>query len=110
MGGIDLHTHTLYSDGTFTPRALLELARDRGLETVAVTDHDSTMGITEAFDAGHALGIEVIPGTELSTIHRGEGVHLLCYLMDLGHTDLVAELQRLRDDRFSCGEGMVVKL
>jgi predicted metal-dependent phosphoesterase TrpH len=110
MGGIDLHTHTLHSDGTFTPRALLELARERGLDTVAVTDHDTTNGLPEAFDAGRRLGVEVVPGAEFSTLYRGEGVHILCYLMDLSNPEFVAELRRLRDDRFTRGERMVQKL
>jgi len=110
MPGIDLHTHTVYSDGTFTPTELIALARDRRLDTVAVTDHDTTNGIVEANAAGTEVGVEVVPGVELSTVRDGEGVHVLCYLMDLGHPEFMAELQRLRDDRFSRGERMVSKL
>lgn len=110
MPGIDLHTHTVYSDGTFTPRELLELARHRSVDVVAVTDHDTTNGLIEATASGEELGIEVVPGVELSTVHHGEGVHMLCYYMDPLHPELMAELQRLRDDRFSRGERMVRKL
>ena len=110
MPGIDLHTHTVYSDGTFTPAELISLARDRGLETVAVTDHDTTTGLVEAAAAGAEAEVEVVPGVELSTVRNGEGVHILCYLMDLAHPEFLAELQRLRDDRFSRGERMVKKL
>src|SRR6266508_4374049 len=110
MPGIDLHTHTVYSDGTFTPPELISLAHDRGLETVAVTYHDTTTGLVEAAAAGAEAGVEVVPGVELSTLRDGEGVHILCYLMDLAHPEFMAELQRLRDDRFSRGERMVKKL
>jgi predicted metal-dependent phosphoesterase TrpH len=110
MPGIDLHTHTIYSDGTFTPKELLELARERGLDVVAVTDHDTTDGLQEARSAGDELGVEVVPGVEFSTVREGEGVHVLCYFMDPSHPDLTAELQRLRDDRFTRGERMVRKL
>src|SRR6266542_4353302 len=110
MPGIDLHTHTVYSDGTFTPPELISLARDRGLETVAVTDHDTTTGLVEAAAAGAEAGIEVVPGVELSTVRDGEGVHILCYLMDLAQPEFMAELQRLRDDRFGRGERTVRKL
>src|SRR6266542_6920464 len=110
MPGIDLHTHTVYSDGTFTPAELISLARDRGLETVAVTDHDTTTGLVEAAAAGAEAGVEVVPGAELSAVRDAEGVHILCYLMDLAHPEFMAELQRLRDDRFSRGERMVRKL
>ena len=110
MPGIDLHTHTVYSDGTFTPTELIALARDRGLDRVAVTDHDTTNGIVEAGAAGAEAGVEVVPGVELSTVRDGEGVHVLCYYMDLAHPEFMAELQRLRDDRFGRGEQMVRKL
>jgi 3',5'-nucleoside bisphosphate phosphatase len=110
MPGIDLHTHTVYSDGTFSPRELLELARHRGLDVVAVTDHDTTDGLAEAFASGEEMGVEVIPGVEFSTVREGDGVHILCYLMDPSHPELVAELRRLREDRFSRGERMVGKL
>lgn len=110
MSGIDLHTHSVYSDGTFTPAELLELGAERGLSTVALTDHDSTAGLPEAFEAGARFDIEVIPGVELSTVRDGEGVHMLCYLMEPSHPPFAAELARLREDRFSRGERMVAKL
>jgi 3',5'-nucleoside bisphosphate phosphatase len=110
MAGIDLHAHTLYSDGTFTPRALLELARDRGLDTVAITDHDTTAALPEAEAMAGGLGVDVIPGVEFSTLYHGEGVHILCYHMDPSNPEFAAELQRLRDDRYTRGERMVVRL
>jgi predicted metal-dependent phosphoesterase TrpH len=108
--GIDLHTHSLYSDGTFTPTELVSLARDRGLDTLALTDHDTTNGLMEAAAAGAELGVEVVPGVEFSTVQEGGGVHILCYFMDPSNRELMAELQRLRDDRFTRGERMVVRL
>jgi 3',5'-nucleoside bisphosphate phosphatase len=110
VAGIDLHTHSLYSDGTFTPRELLELARERGLGTVALTDHDTTNGLAEAAAAGEESGVEVVPGVEFSTVYNGEGVHILCYFMDPAYPDLMTELRRLQDDRFRRGELMVERL
>ena len=110
MPGIDLHAHTNYSDGTFTPREAVALAADRGLDVLAVTDHDTTAGLAEAFEAGIELGVEIVPGIEFSTIYRGDGVHILCYYMDPGRPELSAELERLRGDRFDRGERMVAKL
>jgi predicted metal-dependent phosphoesterase TrpH len=107
---IDLHVHTLFSDGTFAPRAVVELARDRGLSTLAVTDHDTLEGLPEAFEAAAELGLEIVPGVEFSTVADGEGVHILTYYMDLEHQELTAELERLREDRFTRGERMVAKL
>lgn len=110
MAGIDLHTHTRYSDGTFTPEELVALARERGLEAIAVTDHDTVDGLPQAAEAGARLGVEVVPGLELSTVHQGQGVHVLCYFADPEHPALRAELQRLREDRYRRGERMVAKL
>jgi 3',5'-nucleoside bisphosphate phosphatase len=107
---IDLHVHTLYSDGTFTPRAVVQLARDRGLSTIAVTDHDTLDGLPEAFESGAELGVEVVPGVEFSTVTDGEGMHILGYYVELEHDEFVAELGRLREDRFTRGERMVAKL
>lgn len=110
MGGIDLHTHTNRSDGTFAPAELVELASRRGLDIVAITDHDTMDGIDEAAAAGDALGVEVVPGVELSTEYQGTSVHVLCYWMDPADEALQAELHRLRDERFRRGELMVERL
>ena len=77
MGGIDLHTHTTFSDGTFTPKELIALARERALSAVAVTDHDSVDGLHEALAAAGNRGPEVVPGVELSTVHEERGGHVL---------------------------------
>ena len=110
MGRIDLHTHTNRSDGTFTPPELVRLASRRGLEVVAITDHDTTDGLEEATGAGRDLGVEVVPGVELSAEHQGTSVHVLCYWMDPEDEGLQAELVRLRSERFLRGEAMVEKL
>ena len=110
MPGIDLHTHTVYSDGTFTPAELVALATERGLDVVALTDHDTTDGLAEADTAAAAAGIELVPGVEFSTVREDEGMHVLCYFMDPANAEFRAELQRLQDDRFTRGERMVAKL
>jgi 3',5'-nucleoside bisphosphate phosphatase len=110
MGRIDLHTHTNHSDGTFTPPELVRLASQRGLEVVAITDHDTTDGLEEAIGAGRELGVDVVPGVELSAEHQGTSVHVLCYWMDRENEGLQAELVRLRSERFLRGEVMVEKL
>jgi predicted metal-dependent phosphoesterase TrpH len=110
MPGIDLHTHTEHSDGTFAPSEMVRLAAERRLDVVAVTDHDTTGGLDEAIAAGVGAGIEVVPGVELSAEHERTSVHVLCYWMDVENADLQAELRRLRDERFRRGEAMVEKL
>ncbi len=108
--GIDLHTHTDRSDGTFTPSELVWRAAELGLDVVAVTDHDTTDGLAEALAAAEEAGIELVPGVEFSAEHEGTSVHVLCYWMDVDDAALQAELARLRDDRFRRGELMVGKL
>ena len=77
MSRIDLHAHTEHSDGTLPAAALVRLARDVGLSTLAVTDHDTTVGFAEAKAEGETLGVEVIPGCEVSTRGGGGNVHVL---------------------------------
>src|SRR5262245_53874081 len=108
--GIDLHTHSNRSDGTFTPGELIQLAAERGLSTVALSDHDTTDGLDEATRTGAELGVDVVPAVEFSTVRDTEGIHILCYFMDPADPEFAAELRRLQDDRFTRGERMVAKL
>lgn len=98
---IDLHSHTTASDGTFSPTELISHAASLGLKAVALTDHDTFGGWAEALRAGEALGVEVVPGIELSVSGDGEKFHLLGYYFEpdseLGVE--LAELQRERANR-----------
>ena len=64
---IDLHTHSLASDGTLTPAAVIQAAADAGLDVVALTDHDTAQGWPEASAAALECGIELVTGIEVST-------------------------------------------
>jgi len=110
MPGIDLHTHSNRSDGTFQPAEVVRLSAVRGLDVVALTDHDTTDGLDEALATGVEVGVEVVPGVEFSAEYERTSIHVLCYWMDVQDAELQAELQRLRDDRFRRGELMVEKL
>ncbi|WP_340537557.1 PHP domain-containing protein [Nocardioides sp. GXZ039] len=107
---IDLHTHSRVSDGTQSPRELMRAARAAGLDVVALTDHDTTAGWEEAADAAEAAGIELVRGIEISTRHRGSGVHLLAYLPDPAHPGLRRELDRIVEGRDSRAPAMVAVL
>jgi predicted metal-dependent phosphoesterase TrpH len=107
---IDLHAHTIYSDGTFTPTESVRLALERGLTVLSISDHDSTEGLAEAFRAADGTGLEIVPGVEFSTVLEGHGIHVLAYWMDLQDGPFQAELRRLRDDRFTRGERIVRRL
>jgi 3',5'-nucleoside bisphosphate phosphatase len=108
--GIDLHTHSVNSDGTFTPSELVALAAERELSTIALSDHDTTAGLAEASAAGERAGVAIVPAVEFSTVRDGEGVHILCYRMDPEHEEFAEELRRLQDDRYRRGERMVERL
>ncbi|PVE19201.1 hypothetical protein DDA93_05170 [Arthrobacter sp. Bz4] len=82
---IDLHTHSLLSDGSDTPTELVERAATAGLDVVALTDHDTVAGWDEAIAAGRRLGVTVVRGTEFSTTNEGRGQHLLGYNFDPYH-------------------------
>lgn len=110
MPRIDLHTHSNRSDGTFEPAEVVRLAAERALDVVALTDHDTTDGLAEALATGSVVGVEVVPGVELSAEFDGNSVHVLCYWMDPQDAALQLELRRLREDRFRRGELMVGKL
>ena len=82
-GGVDLHTHTTASDGTYAPRDLVIEASRRGVRVLAITDHDSTEGLPEAFaEAERRRPLEVLPGIEINCDVEGAEIHVLGYLMD----------------------------
>lgn len=75
----DLHMHSIHSDGTYTVDKLVSYAKEKDLDVIALTDHDSMSGVLDAVMIGNKLGIKVIPGVELSTYRNGESVHVLGY-------------------------------
>ena len=107
---IDLHVHTLASDGSDTPVDVVRMAAELGLRAVAVTDHDTFAGLPEAIEAGARYGVEVVPGVELSTIYDGVEVHVLGYYMDAGHPRLRAMMARATAERNARNETMVQRL
>jgi len=107
---IDLHTHTNASDGALSPVELVRLARERGLDVIAVTDHDTTAGIEEALAEGKALGLQVIPGIEMSADVPGAEVHIAGYFIDYKSPDLQNTLSILRQARVGRARAMVEKL
>lgn len=96
---IDLHTHSVVSDGTQTPAELVEAGAQAGLDVIALTDHDTADGWAEAARTAAAVGISLVRGMEISTRHEGRGVHLLGYLPDPTYPPLVERLGRILDGR-----------
>jgi 3',5'-nucleoside bisphosphate phosphatase len=107
---IDLHTHSSVSDGTQAPAQLIRAAVDAGLGTIALTDHDSTAGWREAFDAAAGTGLTVIPGMELSTNYGPASVHMLGYLFDPDDAAILEETARIRNGRVNRAERIVERI
>jgi hypothetical protein len=98
----DLHLHTFFSDGTFTPEELVERAGKLGFSAIALTDHDSVEGCARAAAACAAANMEFISGAELTAEHADTEVHILAYFVDTQNQTLltrIAEFQAVRQNR-----------
>ncbi|MFI6629908.1 PHP domain-containing protein [Nonomuraea fuscirosea] len=95
---IDLHSHSSASDGTQPPSDVVRRARERGLDVLALTDHDTVAGHASAAGALPA-GLTLVPGMELSCRRGGRSIHLLAYLFDPREPELLAECARIRRAR-----------
>lgn len=107
---VDLHTHTIYSDGALTPKELLDFAKQRQIQAIGITDHDTVEGIEEAVSYGNKIGIEVIPGLEISTDVNGVEVHLLGYFIDYKNQELRKYLKFFKDERLERAKRILKKL
>ena len=106
---IDLHTHSTASDGSMTPPELVRHAYGKGLAAVAITDHDTVNGVAQAMEEGSILGIEVIPGVEISVDYSPE-MHLLGYFPN-GHFHAIQKtLEKLREKREQRNPRIINKL
>lgn len=94
----DLHLHTHFSDGTFSPEQLVEEAKKASLSAIAVTDHDCVLGINPAKDAANGA-LEIIPGIELSAEIDSNEIHILGYFIDQNFPPLVTELVKINEIR-----------
>jgi hypothetical protein len=101
-GLIDLHTHSTWSDGTLAPAALVHLAKQRAIEVLALTDHDTTLGLAEARAGCAAAGIGFVSGVEITASWRGQEIHVVGLVIDPDCPALqshLAHLVQLRRDR-----------
>ena len=99
MNYADLHLHTNFSDGAYSPEELVKKAKDTGLVAISVVDHDTVLGVKSAMEAGRAQGVEVIPGIELTAEEESQEVHILGYFIDHTNQDLLKRLVILKDNR-----------
>jgi len=110
MAVVDLHTHSTASDGSLPPRDLVRLARQRGLQALALTDHDTVDGLAEALAAGAEFGVEVIPGVEISARHPLGSMHILGYFLDYQSELLGRRLAILKQARKDRNPQIIAKL
>lgn len=99
MGFVDLHVHSVRSDGTFTPAELVDYAVEKGLAAMALTDHDTVDGIDEILEYAKGKPIEVIPGIEYSTEYMGRDVHIVGLFIDHKAPEFLGYLDRFKKSR-----------
>ncbi|MBN1130504.1 MAG: PHP domain-containing protein [Chitinispirillaceae bacterium] len=107
---VDLHIHTIHSDGTSTVQEVLEAASRKGLAAVAITDHDCIDAYPAAIELGSQMGVEVVPGVELSSEIEGADIHILGYYIDFTDPTLNRILQEMKEARFQRARKMIENL
>lgn len=103
MGYVDLHVHSLYSDGTLSPRQIVERAVAWGVTLLAIADHDLVRGSIEALPLARAAGLRFLPAVEIDTLFEGRDFHILAYHADFTNAALTEIIRdaRMRMDRMS---------
>ena len=106
----DLHLHSTYSDGAFSPSELVKRSHEANVSVISITDHDNVGAIAEAADAGKSVNVEVVPGLELSVTLNEKDIHLLAYFFDPANRKLLDYLTFFRYERLKRAERIVQKL
>jgi len=104
---IDLHIHSIYSDGSYSPEGLVELGSRNGLTALSITDHDTVEGLAEAKEAGKKYSVEIVSGVELSVEHDGYTMHILGYCFDEENRILNKGLAKLQSDRVKRNDAII---
>jgi len=107
---VDLHLHTTASDGTFTPEQLVDFYSSRGYRAVAVTDHDAWDAIDPTIEVARKVGLEVIPGIELSSAVDQAEIHILGYFIDHHNHDFQKRILKFKEARIERAKKIVGKL
>jgi predicted metal-dependent phosphoesterase TrpH len=107
---VDLHIHTNHSDGFHSPKEIVEKAKNAGLDIISITDHDNLSAIKEATVYGWELGIEVIPGVEISSDLKDKEIHILGYFIEPDNPELEHYLTFFREERVKRAIRIVNKL
>lgn len=110
VSGWDLHCHTVFSDGTVTPRGMVEQAQQLGLEGLAITDHDTNAGWDQARQVAQNLGMPLLPGTEITAQDGRVSVHMLAYLYDPEDPVIARLFAKTREARLARTRTMVEQI
>ena len=110
MGYVDLHLHTTASDGVLSPSEIVRYAKAKGLQAIAITDHDTIEGCEEGLSEGERIGFEVIPGIEISAEYSPGSMHILGFFLDIQHPLLSERLEYLQKARAERNPKIVAKL
>ncbi|NLY78271.1 MAG: PHP domain-containing protein [Tissierellia bacterium] len=106
----DLHVHTNCSDGLLTPQQVIDIAIQKGINGIAITDHDTTSALEKAIAYSKDFNFKVIPGIELGCVFKGEEVHILGYFIDYKSKDIIEATEQLRQNRISRARKMVERI
>lgn len=112
MKKVDFHVHTNFSDGLLSPKDVVKRASNNGVSILAITDHDTIDGISEAIEESKLHNIKIIPGIELSTNYNGESIHVLGYFKDDSYKEkeFVEFLDKIKNRRIHRAKEMIQKL
>jgi len=106
----DLHLHTRFSDGTWNPEELAQKAREYDLAAISLTDHDTLEGCPATAEACKGMGVEFIPGTELTAEQQGHEIHILAYCINIQDALLLSEMRKFQAVRQNRVREMVARL
>ncbi len=109
-GKVDLHIHTNHSDGFYSPEEIILKAKDKEFDAISITDHDNLSGINDAIKKGNEIGIEVIPGLEISSDIKDREIHILGYFIQTDSQELERYLNFFRVERLKRATRIVNKL
>jgi predicted metal-dependent phosphoesterase TrpH len=107
---VDFHCHTQASDGSLTPHQLIDLAIEKQLDCLAITDHDTTAGYQEVMGYARQQGLRLISGVEMSVLWQGRSIHIVGLNVDTDNEPLQALLAHIRDSRWARVEQINSKL
>lgn len=107
----DLHVHTSHSDGIYSPKEVVDLARNINLSGIAITDHDTTSGLKVAMEYSDQFNdLKIIPGIEFSCVYKEEEVHILGYYLDYNNSNLIELTKTIKNSRKKRGIRIIEKI